>query len=126
VLGFDRLGGAERFADYSQWDAWQRPRQTKGNPNLNSGPRRSTEPGSPQISVAKKKLSYMESRELGTIEERIAEAEQQVAAKRAALEDPVITRDAALLRETCLQMDEAQKTIDSLYARWAELEQKQR
>jgi len=126
VLGLDGLGGAERFADYSQWDAWQRPRQTKGNPNLNSGPRRSTGPGSPQISVAKKKLSYMESRELGTIEERIAEAEQQVEARRAALQDPAITSDAALLRETCLQMEEAQKAIDSLYARWAELEQKQR
>ena len=24
VLGFDGAGGAERFADYSQWDAWQR------------------------------------------------------------------------------------------------------
>ncbi len=68
----------------------------------------------------------MESRELGTIEERIAEAEQQVEARRAALQDPAITSDAALLRETCFQMEEAQKAIDSLYARWAELEQKQR
>src|SRR6202166_4130865 len=60
VLGLDGLGGAERFADYSQWDAWQRPRQTKGNPNLSSGPRRSTASTSPQISVAKKKLSRSE------------------------------------------------------------------
>src|SRR6202011_4330487 len=42
VLGLDGQGGAERCADYSQWEAWQRPRQTKGNPNLSSGPRRST------------------------------------------------------------------------------------
>ena len=27
VLGLDGLGGAERFADYSQWDAWQRSQQ---------------------------------------------------------------------------------------------------
>jgi len=126
VLGLDGLGGAERFADYSQWDAWQRPRQTKGNPNLSSGPRRSSAAASPQTSVGKKKLSYIEGRELATIEERIAEAERQVDAKRAALEDPAITGDAALLRETCVQMEEAQKTIDNLYARWAELEQKQR
>jgi ATP-binding cassette subfamily F protein uup len=126
VLGLDGLGGAERFADYSQWDAWQRPRQSKENPNLSSGPRRSTAAASPQTSAAKKKLSYMEGRDLSTIEERIAEAERQVDAKRAALEDPVITSDATLLRETCSQMEEAQKTIDNLYARWAELEEKQR
>jgi ABC transport system ATP-binding/permease protein len=126
VLGLDGLGGAERFADYSQWDAWQRPRQSKGNPNLSSGPRRSTAAGSPQISVAKKKLSYIEGRELATIEERLSEAERHLEAKRAALEDPAITSDAGLLRETCAQLEEAQNTIDNLYARWAELEQKQR
>jgi ATP-binding cassette subfamily F protein uup len=126
VLGLDGLGGAERFADYSQWDSWQRPRQTKENPNLSSGPRRSTAAASPQASAAKKKLSYIEGRELSTIEERIAEAERQVDAKRAALEDPVITSDATLLRETCARLEEAQKTIDILYARWAELEEKQR
>ena len=27
VLGLDGLGGAERFADYSQWDTWQRSQQ---------------------------------------------------------------------------------------------------
>ncbi len=68
----------------------------------------------------------MEGRELSTIEERIAEAERQVDAIRAALEDPVITSDATLLRETCALLEEAQKTIDNLYARWAELEEKQR
>src|SRR4030095_12089638 len=28
VLGFDGLGGIETFADYSQWDAWQRTQMT--------------------------------------------------------------------------------------------------
>jgi ATP-binding cassette subfamily F protein uup len=126
VLGLDGLGGAERFADYSQWDAWQRPRQTKENPNLSSGPQRSTTTASPQTSTAKKKLSYLEGRELSTIEVRIVEAERQVESKRAALEDPAITSDATLLRETCTQLEQAQKTIDNLYARWAELEEKQR
>ncbi len=126
VLGLDGLGGAERFADYLQWDVWQRARQTKGNPNLSSGPRRSAASASPQTSAGKKKLSYIEARELATIEERLAEAEREVDAKRAALEDPAITTDVALLRDACFQLEEAQKTIDTLYARWAELEQKQR
>jgi ATP-binding cassette subfamily F protein uup len=126
VLGLDGLGGAERFADYSQWDAWQSPRQSKSNPNLSTGPRRSNVAANPRTQAGKKKLSYIEGRELSTIEERIAEAERQVDAKRGALEDPAITSDPALLRETCVQLEEAQKTIDNLYARWAELEEKQR
>jgi ATP-binding cassette subfamily F protein uup len=127
VLGLDGLGGAERFADYSQWDAWQRPRQTKANPNLSSGPKSSAAAvGTSQPAGGKKKLSYMEARELSTIEERIAEAEKLVDVKRSALEDPAVTSDATLLRETCIQLEDAQKTIDTLYARWAELEQKQR
>src|ERR1700753_2322161 len=28
VLGLDGLGGAERFADYSQWEEWSRERRT--------------------------------------------------------------------------------------------------
>jgi ATP-binding cassette subfamily F protein uup len=126
VLGLDGLGGAERFADYSQWDAWQRPRQSKANPNLSTGPKRSNAPASPQAQAGKKKLSYIEGRELSTIEERIADAEREVDAKRGALEDPAITSDPVLLLETCEQLEEAQKTIDNLYARWAELEEKQR
>ena len=126
VLGLDGLGGAERFADYSQWDAWQRPRQSKGNPNLSTGPRRSNVAASPQARTGKKKLSYIEGRELSTIEERIAEAERQVDARRGTLEDPAITSDPALLTEACAYLEEAQKTIDDLYARWAELEEKQR
>ena len=126
VLGLDGLGGAERFADYSQWDAWQRPRQSKSNPNLSTGPKRSNAVASSQPQAGKKKLSYIEGRELSTIEERIAEAEREVDAKRGALEDPAITSDPVLLREACTQLEEAQKTIDNLYARWAELEEKQR
>jgi ABC transport system ATP-binding/permease protein len=126
VLGLDGLGGAERFADYSQWDAWQRPRQSKSNPNLSTGPKRSNAVASSQPQPGKKKLSYIEGRELSTIEERIAEAEREVDARRGALEDPDITSDPVLLREACTQLEEAQKTIDNLYARWAELEEKQR
>jgi ATP-binding cassette subfamily F protein uup len=126
VLGLDGLGGAERFADYSQWDIWQRPRQSKANPNLSSGPKRSAGAASSPTQTGKKKLSYIEARELASIEERIAEAEVQVDAKRIALENPEITSDATLLQEACIQLEEAQKTIDTLYARWAELERKQR
>jgi len=59
------------------------------------------------------------------MESRINEAEQILHAKRAALEDPAITSDRISLQNACTQLDEAQKSVDTLYARWAELEQKQ-
>ena len=123
VLGLDGLGGAERFADYSQWEVWQRSQQ-KGATNLSSGAKRSPAAVEAQPAVAKKKLSYMEARELETIEERIAEADRNLEARRAALEDPSITSDPQRLKTACIEMDEAQNVLDRLYSRWAELEKK--
>src|SRR6202020_2056005 len=45
VLGLNGMGGAERFADYSQWDAWKDSPAEKGTPKTWS-PGRPT-PGSP-------------------------------------------------------------------------------
>ena len=59
------------------------------------------------------------------METKVAEAEQELNVLRAALEDPAIMSDAARLHVTYVQMEEAQKKVDALYARWAELEQKQ-
>jgi ABC transport system ATP-binding/permease protein len=126
VLGLDGLGKVEGFADYTQWDAWRQSRQAKGRPDGSGGSQRSrsSRVASPPA-VRKKKLSYGEAREFATIEQRIAAAEQDLHAKRSALEDPAITGDVGRLRRICDEMGEAQKTIDYLYARWAELEKKQ-
>ena len=59
------------------------------------------------------------------MEARIAEAEQKLSVLRATLEDPAIMSDAPRLQVTCMQMEETQKKVDKLYARWAELEKKQ-
>ena len=126
VLGLDGFGATERFADYSQWEAWQRAQLTMAAAKSTDGNRRTRSAGdeAPRA-VAKKKLSYVEAREFAAIEGRIHEAEQVLQAKRAALEDPVITSDRMSLQNACTQLDEAQKSVDALYARWAELEQKQ-
>jgi len=125
VLGLDGLGGAERFADYSQWEAWQRSQLAAGKSN------RSVETQSPsgsanaaKESLTKKKLSYKETRELDTIEQRIADAERELQTKHDVFLDPAIMSDPARLHAVSMEMDAAQKTIDQLYARWAELEQK--
>jgi ATP-binding cassette subfamily F protein uup len=118
VLGLNGKGGAETFADYAQWEAWQvqrsKPDVAAAQPSASSA---STAP-------ARKKLSYLEAREYATIEQRVEEAEQLVHAKRAELEDPANAMDAPRLVSAQAAMDAAQETLDALYARWAELEKK--
>ena len=127
VLGLDGLGHAERFADYPQWESWQRAQLAAAKGNASATP----QPAAQQLSSpaaptapAKKKLSYKEARELETIQQRIADAEKQLQSTHDSLLDPAIMTDAARLRTLSLEMEAAQKAIDSLYARWAELEAK--
>jgi ATP-binding cassette subfamily F protein uup len=126
VLGLDGFGAAERFADYSQWEAWQRAQLAMAAAKSPDGNRRTRATGDEAShTVAKKKLSYVEAREFAAIEGLIHEAEQILQTKRAALEDPAITSNRISLQDACTQLDKAQKSVDTLYARWAELEQKQ-
>jgi len=47
-----------------------------------------------------------------------------VAQERGVLEDPAVATDAVRLQATLKALEQAQKTLDELYARWAELESK--
>ena len=58
------------------------------------------------------------------MEERIAEAEHTLHERQAALQDSSIVSDGPRLHTASLQLDEARKAVDQLYARWAELERK--
>lgn len=122
VLGLDGFGGSETFADYSQWEIWQKDQETQ---KAAAGkPERSTSDVSRPVS-GKKKLSYIEAREFETIEQRVAIAEENLRAKRAVLEDPAIASDGPRLIAASAEVEAAQQAVDALYARWAELDQKQ-
>ncbi len=58
------------------------------------------------------------------MEQRIVESEQAVAVNQAKLQDPLITADPRALESTYAEMLSAQQAVDTLYARWAELESK--
>jgi ATP-binding cassette subfamily F protein uup len=125
VIGLDGMGAAERFADYSQWETWQRSQLSKDSTKAASGNQRAREalaPGRP--SAVKKKLSFAEAEEFQGIQERVAEAEEELRENCAALEDPAVTGDVSRLQRTCSRIEEIQKLVDDLYARWAELEQR--
>jgi diaminopimelate decarboxylase len=67
----------------------------------------------------------MERREWEQMEKMILAAEQDLAACHAAAHDPSIAADAAVLQQRYEALRQAQEHADALYARWAELEEKQ-
>ncbi len=120
VLGLDGQGGAESFADYSQWEVWQAERTQSAKASVPSAPRAASSGGS----RTKTRLSYLEARDYASIEERVAAAEELLQAKRAQLEDPAIASDGPRLLIAHQELDEAQAKVDELYRRWSELEKK--
>jgi ABC transport system ATP-binding/permease protein len=120
VLGLDGQGRAESFADYTQWELWQAERKRAAEKQ--AGPDQPTPSSRPE--TQKKKLSYIEAREYAGIEQRIAEAEQVLQTRRAEMENPAIASDGPRLLAAHSELEAAQKNLDALYARWAELEEK--
>ncbi len=123
VLGLDGNGNAGSFADYVQWEDWQRelrkPKPVAGAPSGSTGT------GGNSGGSKKKKLSYMEQREWETMEERIEQAEAEVATRQDRLHDPVIATNPALLHTALEEANTAQEAVDTLYERWGELGAKQ-
>jgi len=124
VLGLDGAGEVQAFADYTQYEAWQdeRGRESKLREQARAQENQ-LRPQGAQLPT-KKKLSYIEAREYATIEQRIAAAEEVLWQRRSAAEDPAIASDATRLLGAHADLEQAQKAVDELYARWSELESK--
>jgi ATP-binding cassette subfamily F protein uup len=125
VLGLDGKGGAETFADYSQWEQW---RGVKVEDAIAPGAAGKAVASVPAAAAAntggKKKLSYLEAREFAGIEAAVEEAEERLQKARHTIEDPAVAIDAVRLTAALAEMDAAQAEADGLYARWAELTEK--
>ena len=116
VIGLDGRGGAASYASVGQWlTAYER----------------ATEPAKPAKSEAAaarpagktKRLSYKEQQEWDGMEAAILAAEQVLTTRHAEVEQAA-TAGHAVLTAACRAMEDAQHTIEGLYARWAELEDK--
>jgi ABC transport system ATP-binding/permease protein len=119
VLALDGQGGAEYFADYPQWEARRAAAQAPAKPDV---PR---PPSAREAKPAAKKLSYKEKLEWEQMEAKILAAEEALEAARRAVEDPAVASDSAALHARCAALEEAQREVERLYGRWAELEEKQ-
>jgi ATP-binding cassette subfamily F protein uup len=121
VLGLDGRGGAGRFADYAQWEIWERETSREKEPEVVRAPL-----GTNAAAAAggKKKLSYLEAREYASIEDRVEAAEERLNAARDLLDEPSVATNADALTAALHEMEAAQSIADELYARWAELTEK--
>jgi ABC transport system ATP-binding/permease protein len=125
VLGLDGRGGVERFADYSQWEEWLSESDEKAAAGDAKPATPAKKAPAPVLdTAARKRAADAAARVAVKLEKKIAEAEAVLAAKRAVVEDPAIASDAPKLHTAYEEMQKAQAAVDSLYAKWAELEKK--
>jgi ATP-binding cassette subfamily F protein uup len=117
ILAMDGAGSVEFFAELAQWE--QANAAKKAPAKAASRDTRDASSNAP-----KKKLTYLETREWEQIEEKVARAEEVLEEKRQQLERPDVVSDPARLTQAAAEIDAAQDEVDTLYARWAELETK--
>src|SRR5262249_31162754 len=60
VLGLDGFGGAGIFADYLQWESWQKAQEERASTSTSA---KNPDPTPTRSSGAKRKLAYIEARE---------------------------------------------------------------
>jgi len=115
VLGLDGEGGAEVFADYSQWESARSAKTARIEKEA---------PAPRPVPSIRKKLSYLEAREFDQMEQRILAAEESLDAARASFEAAGVVSDPVALQQGYAAMQAAEAEVEKLYARWAELESK--
>ena len=87
-----------------------------------AGTRRALPPRRAAASPAgKRRLGYLEQRELDGIEPRILAAEERLETPKAECHRPEVVSDGPRLVALAREIEEAQAEVDRLYARWAEL-----
>lgn len=111
ILALDGRGNAHFYADLSQWEE----HDTSGDIEL-------TPPPPPPPEAPKKALTHEEAKELRTMEGKIHTAEANREKAREALLDPAIATNAPELIVRQKTVDDLTQKIESLYARWEELE----
>jgi len=117
VLALDGRGGAQHYADYTQWEA----NRARTPPPRREAPRSASGKAVPG---GTRRLSYLEQREWDGMEAAVLAAETRMDEARGLAEDPAIASDAGTLQHRLADLAECEQEVGRLYARWAELEAK--
>ena len=128
VIGLGAPGEQYLFADYYQWEEYQKDQKKKDSLNKKNKPKlnNKTEQGKEQEQPTTpiKKLSYKEKIELKNMEGNIQKKEDEIEALQEQLNSPSLISDNAKLQEICNEIKTKQHDLDSLYKRWEELEER--
>jgi len=117
VIGLDGKGNAAPYGNVSQWlTAHERAVADAAKPAEVAKPKAASAPKA-------KKLSFKEKQEFEGMEAAITTAEATVTAREADVQAASNGGHAALA-DACHALEDAQKTVEKLYARWQELEAK--
>jgi ATP-binding cassette subfamily F protein uup len=121
VIGLDGRGNNALFGSVGQWLA----AHERAAAEEKKQEAKAVVPAAPRQAPAAKsrKLSFREQQEWDGMEAAITAGEESVAACHAAVEKAAPAGHAALA-EACKALEEAQKAVEGLYARWQELEAK--
>jgi ATP-binding cassette subfamily F protein uup len=110
-------GRVTALSDLSQWETFH-ALQTSPQP-------KSAEPAAPERANAaakRKKLSFKDQRDYDTIEARIETAEKKLSSIEREMAEPHVVSDAARLVTLDAELTATRAEIETLYARWSELE----
>ncbi len=123
MLGLDGSGQVGRYADCAQWQA----ARARSDPETEDVSGR----GKPKERAVRKPgraavggLTASEKSELRDMEATILEAEARVTQCIAATEDPAVGADHVEARKRWEKLESARKQVETLYARWEELERR--
>jgi ATP-binding cassette subfamily F protein uup len=121
LLAFSELPGGQvtHLVGLAQWEAWY---AAEREDLAAVAERDKPAVARPQASGPRRKLGYLDQRELDTIEARIVLFEERLAALEAEQAHPDLASNASRLMELIGQIESARADIDALYARWSELE----
>jgi len=115
LIGLDGTGGTAVYADLVQWEEAMAAARVRPETTVVRKPREKA-----QV----RRLTYLEQREFEGMESTIVEAEEVLDACSRDLEDPAIATNAGRLQQCSEAYEAARSRVDTLYARWAELEGK--
>ncbi len=119
VIGLDGRGNSASYATVGQWlTAYEQMEIEVAKPMIQSAPKPTA-----ATAVKPKKLSFREQKEWEQMEPAIMAAEENVAKLEAEV-TRASTGDHTVMGAACRALEEAQREVERLFARWQELEEK--
>lgn len=124
IIALDGNGGAEAYADYSQWEEDRKKTEQKSVAKSVKEKPEQTEKKQRE-KPQQKKISYKDRLEFEKMPLMIEEAENLVRDLEEKVLQPEVVSDPAVLADVCSALKHAHDEVDRLYSRWSELEELQ-